>query len=239
MADTPPTLNPHDAEPRLSRRRALTKSFAARAAENLWLKATSVGIAILLWYVITQKEPTARSVQVRLNLRLDSSLALRAEPTEIYAVVQGTPTELARLDGRTASITRSINANTPDTLVINLRPGDVNLPGNVGDARVTDVRPRTVRLEFEPTLTRRVPVRSEVRVIGAVPGATPELEIDPARVEISGPRLSVIGIAFVRTDTTAISATDSISHQIALDTTGLGVVVKPDQVRIRLRRPPA
>ena len=237
MPAAPPPLPP-DAETRPSRRKALTKSFVARAAENLWLKATSVGIALLLWYVITQKEPTAMSVPVKLNLRLDSSLALRADPAEIYAVVQGTPAELARLEGRTATITRSINANTPDTLVINLRPSDVNLPGNVGDARVTDIRPRTARLEFVPTLTRRVPVRSEIRFAGAMPGETPQLEIDPARVEISGPRLSVIGVAFVRTDTTAIAVTDSLPHQVALDTTGLGVTVKPDQVRIRVRRPP-
>ncbi|HET9426709.1 MAG TPA: hypothetical protein VFO55_15200, partial [Gemmatimonadaceae bacterium] len=94
MPDSSPTLPP-DAETRQSLRRKLTKSFVARAAENLWLKATSVGIAILLWYAITQKEPTYEMVPVRLRLQLDSSLALRAEPTEIYAVVQGTPAELA------------------------------------------------------------------------------------------------------------------------------------------------
>lgn len=236
MADAPPPLFP-DAETRPSRRKALTKSFTARAAENLWLKATSVGIAVLLWYVITQKEPTAMSVPVKLNLRLDSSLALRAEPGEIYAVVQGTPAELSRLEGRTATITRSINANTPDTLVINLRPTDVSLPGNVGDAQVTDIRPRTARLEFVPTLTRRVPVRSEIRLIGALPGDRSTIAIDPERVEISGPRLAVLGVGFVRTDTISISVIDSLPHQVALDTTGLGVTVKPDQVRIRVRRP--
>ncbi|HET9425913.1 MAG TPA: hypothetical protein VFO55_11115, partial [Gemmatimonadaceae bacterium] len=147
--------------------------------------------------------------------------------------------ELARLEGRTATINRAINANTPDTLVISLSPTDVNLPGNVGDARVTDIRPKSVRLEFVPTLTRRVPVRSQVRVIGTDSLRVPGIMIYPERVEISGPRLSVIRIGFVRTDTTTILATDSIPHQIALDTTGLGVTVRPDQVLIRLvpRRP--
>lgn len=238
MPDAPPTLRP-DAETRQSLRRKLTKGFVARAAENLWLKATSIGIAILLWYVITQKEPTAMSVPVRLRLQLDSSLALRFEPNEIYAVVQGTPAELARLEGRTATVNRSINANTPDTLVISLSPGDVNLPGNVGDARVTDIRPKTVRLEFVPTLTRRVAVRSEVRVTGTDSAHVPGISVDPERVEISGPRLAVIRVAFVRTDTTTILASDSIPHQIALDTTGLGVTVRPAQVRVRLvPRPP-
>ena len=234
MADGP---LPPDAETRSSRRKALTKSFLARAAENLWLKATAVGIAFLLWYVILQKEPTAKSIPVKLNLRLDSTLALRTEPTEIYAVVQGTPADLARLEG--ATITRSINGDTPDTLIVSLSRNDVVLPPNAGDARVTDIRPRSLRLEFVSTVTRRVPVRSEVRVIGADSVLQPQVRIDPDVVEITGPRLSVGQIAFVRTDTTAILATDSLPHQVALDTARLGVLVKPAQVRVRLHvRPP-
>lgn len=238
MPDNTPGLPP-DAETRPSRRKELTKGYVTRLAENLWLKGTALGIAILLWYVITRKEPTSTFVPVRLRLQLDSSLALRAEPTEMYAVVQGTPAELARLEGRTATITRSINANTPDTLVIDLTASDVLLPPNAGDARVTDIRPRTVRLEFVPTLTRRVPVRSAIRLLGADSAHLPQVELDPERVEISGPRLAVIRIGFVRTDTTTILASDSLPHQIPLDTAGLGVTIKPDQVRIRLttRRP--
>ncbi len=229
---------PPDAETRSSRRKALTKSFLARATDNLWLKATSLGIALLLWYVILQKEPTAKSIPVKLNLRLDSSLALRGQPGEIYAVVQGTSADLARLEG--AEITRSINADTPDTLIVSLNRNDVVLPANAGDARVMDIRPRSLRLEFVPTLTKRVPVRSEVRVIGADSILQPQVRIDPDRVEITGPRLNVSEIAFIRTDTTAILASDSLSHQVALDTVGLGVTVRPAQVRVRLsmRRPP-
>lgn len=232
----PPALPP-DAETRSPRRKQLTKSFVARLGENLWIKLTAVLIACLLWYVITNKEPTAISVPVRLRLQLDSTLALREEPREIYAVVQGTPSDLARLDGRTATISRSINAQTPDTVVVSLSPSDVVLPSNMGDARVTDIRPRNVRLEFVPTLTRRVPVRSEVRIIVDSGAPVPAIQIEPETVEISGPRLAVRRVEFVRTDTTTILASDSIPHQVAIDTTGLGVVVKPDQVRIRLRPP--
>jgi hypothetical protein len=233
VADTPPTLPP-DAETRRSRRRALTKSFLQRATENLWLKAASVALALLLWFIITQKEPTGMLVPVRLDLRLDSSLALRRDPTEIYALVQGTPAELARVEGRSATISRSINANTPDTIVITLNRNDVVLPPNLGNARVTDIRPKAVRLEFVPTLTRRVPVRSEIRIIGGDSANLPRVRIDPERVEITGPRLSVSQIEFVRTDTSLILANDSLPHQVMLDTAQLGVTVRPSQVRVRL-----
>ena len=238
MPDTPPTLPP-DAETRQSRRKALTKNFAARATENLWLKGVSLGLAILLWYVITQKEPTASLIPVSLNLRLDSSLALRNPPAEIYAVVQASPTELARLEGRSATITRSINADTPDTLILSLSRNDVVLPDNLGNARITDIRPKSVRLEFVQTLTRRVPVRSGIRIVGPDSILQPSIRITPERVEITGPRSAVGKIQFVRTDTTNILASDSLPHLVALDTAGLGVAVNPAQVRVRLqhRRP--
>lgn len=239
MADIQPTLPP-DAETRQSRRKALTKTFAARATENLWLKGVALGLAILLWYVITQKEPTARLVPVQLNLRLDSSLALRGTLPEITASVQASPTELSRLEGRSATITRSINADTPDTIILSLSRNDVVLPENMGDARVTDITPKSVRLEFVQTMTRRVPVRSGIRIVGPDSILQPSVRIDPDRVEIIGPRAAVTRIDFIRTDTTAILATDSLPHQVALDTAGLGVVVNPAQVRIRLqyrRRP--
>lgn len=234
MPDAPPTLPP-DAETRPSRRKALTKTFAARAAENWWLKAVSLGLAILLWYVITQKEPTASLIPVQLNLRLDSSLALRNPPTEIYAVVQASPTELSRLEGRSASITRSINADTPDTIILSLSRNDVVLPDNLGNARITDIRPKSVRLEFVQTLTRRVPIRSAIRVVGPDSVLQPTIRIVPERVEITGPRAAVSKIAFIRTDTTTIFANDSLPHQVALDTAGLGVAVNPAQVRVRLQ----
>lgn len=173
-------------------------------------------------------------VPVRLDLRLDSSLALRRDPTEIYALVQGTPAELAHIEGRSATISRSINANTPDTIVITLNRNDVVLPPNLGNARVTDIRPKAVRLEFVPTLTRRVPVRSEIRIIGGDSANLPRVRIDPERVEITGPRLSVSQIEFVRTDTSLILANDSLPHQVMLDTARLGVTVRPSQVRVRL-----
>ena len=158
---------------------------------------------------------------------------LRTAPPEINAVVQGTPSELLKLGDRTATIERQINAQAPDTLSVDLSADDVQLPPNVF-AKVTDIYPKRVALEFVPTLTRRVPVRSTVHVATAPGRSEPGVEIDPARVEISGPRLAVLRVAFVRTDSTTILATDSIPHQIAIDTAGLGVTVKPPQVRVRL-----
>jgi YbbR domain-containing protein len=235
MADTDIPLPP-DAQTRQTYRRKLKSKVSGSLTENLWLKLTSVGLAALLWFSVTSKEPTAKSVAVHLRLRLDSSLVLRTAPPEINAVVQGTPSELLKLGDRSATIERQINAQAPDTLAIDLSADDVELPPNVF-AKVTDIYPKRVALEFVPTLTRHVPVRSTIHVTTPTGASDPRVEIDPARVEISGPRLTVLRIAFVRTDSTSILATDSIPHQVAIDTAGLGVSVKPLQVRVRVILP--
>jgi hypothetical protein len=227
---------PPDAQTQQTYRGRLRSKFSGSLTERLWLKLTAVALATLLWFSISSKEPTAKSVAVRLRLRLDSSLVLRTAPPEINAIVQGTPSELLKLGERTATIERQINAQAPDTLSIDLSADDVQLPPNVF-AKVTDIFPKRVALEFVPTLTRHVPVRSTVHVSTALGATAPHLEIDPARVEISGPRLAVIRVAFVRTDSTTILATDSIPHQVAIDTAGLGVTVKPPQVRVRVMLP--
>jgi YbbR domain-containing protein len=227
---------PPDAQTRQTHRRKLRSQVSGGLTERLWLKLTAVGLATLLWFSISSKEPTAKSVAVRLRLRLDSSLVLRTAPPEINAVVQGTPSELLKLGERSATIERQINAQAPDTLSVDLSAEDVQLPANVF-AKVTDIYPKRVALEFVPTLTRHVPVRSTVHVATTAGISAPAVEIDPLRVEISGPRLAVLRIAFVRTDSTTILATDSIPHQIAIDTARLGVTVKPSQVRVRVRLP--
>lgn len=235
MADTDTPLPP-DAETKQTRHGKLRWKVSGGLTESLWLKLTAVGLAALLWFSITSREPTAKSVPVRLRLKLDSSLVLRTAPPEINAVVQGTPSELLKLGERSATIERQINAQAPDTLVVDLSADDVELPPNVF-AKVTDIYPKRVALEFVPTLTRRVPVRSSIHVPPVAGTSDPQVEIDPSRVEISGPRLAVIRVAFVRTDSTTILATDSIPHQVAIDTTGLGVSVKPPQVRVRVLLP--
>src|SRR3954463_12586051 len=122
---------PPDAETRQTYTARLRSRFSGGLTESVWLKLTALGLAILLWFSISSKEPTAKSVAVRLRLQLDSTLVLRTAPPEINAVVQGTPSELLKLGERSATIDRQINAQAPDTLAIDLSADDVQLPPNV------------------------------------------------------------------------------------------------------------
>jgi YbbR domain-containing protein len=99
---------------------------------------------------------------------------------------------------------------------------------------VQDVQPRSLTLRFESTWTRRVPVQATIDIVSAeVPGPL-ATKIDPESVQISGPRHVVAGIASVRTVKASLSYPDSLPHLVDIDTTRLGLRVRPSQVKVHL-----
>ena len=230
----PPTSQPESgASQRLitTWRRRLLDAFTQRLA----LKGTALLIAIVLWFIVTAKEPNQDLVDVQFAPQLDSSLVLKDPPPTIHALVVGTPQELLKLFAHPLVIRRQIAANSPDTVVVDLSTSDVELPAGV-DAIVRGVEPRSVTLRFESTSSRVVPVHSSVQIVSDTlhPSAPVTIRLDPDQVEVSGPRQRVLGLEYVTTVRVAIPATDSLPHLVDIDTTRLGLRVKPSQVKVHL-----
>jgi len=199
--------------------------------QHLLLRATAVFLAVIVWFVVTAKEPLQELVRVRLVPELDSSLVLRDPTPDLQAlVVASSPKEFLKLNSSPLVIRRPITADAPDTLVLDFRPSDVVLPEGV-DAVVRDIQPRSVTLRFDSTWTRRVPVRPAISLLQPVGAGPSWVKLDPDSVQVSGPRHAVVRVEFVRTVSTTITLPDSLPHLIDLDTTALGLRVKPAQVR--------
>jgi YbbR domain-containing protein len=212
-------------------RRRLTEAFTQRLA----LKGTALLLAVVLWFIVTAKEPNQDLVEVQFA-QLDSSLVLKDPPPPIHALVVGTPQELLKLFAHPLVIRRQIAANSPDTVVVDLSTSDVELPAGV-DAIVRGIEPHSVTLRFESTSSRMVPVRSAVQVVGDSLHPTPPpttVRLEPEKVEVSGPRQRVLSTQFVTTTRVTIPANDSLPHLVDIDTTRLGLRVKPSQVKVHL-----
>lgn len=226
---------PGNPAPRLQS--SVERRLVAALTDRLVLKATAVFIAVVLWFVVNAKEPQIELVGVRFTPSLlDSSLVLREPLPQIQAIVAGSPKQLIQLSSNPPVIHRQITADSPDTLVLDLRPEDVVLPDGV-DAVVRDVQPRSLTLRFESTWNRKVPVLSEGIEITSLPSAgTVRPQFDPPVVLISGPRQVVAGISSVRLNHTTIPYPDSQTHLVDIDTTslGAGVRVRPSQVKVQL-----
>jgi hypothetical protein len=210
-------------------RAAWDRRLRATFTERLELKITALVLAIVLWFMVSARETTEEIVGVRFAPQLDSSLALREPPRAVSALVIGRRGELMKLVANAPIIRRPIDDEVPDTVTLELRPNDVELPPNV-DARVSDVQPRRITLYFQTDLTRLVPVRppADGSADGAVRGGT--VRFEPESVRVTGPRRAVARIAAVHPARHALPARDSGTYLIPLDTTDLGVRVRPARV---------
>jgi hypothetical protein len=224
MADSKP---PRTGAPGGSFQRRVIAAFT----QHLLLKGTAVFLAVVLWFVVNAKEPQVMIVPVRFTPVLDSSLVLREALPPLQAIIAGSPKELIKLSTDPPIVRRQITANSPDTLVLDLRPADVTLPDGV-DAVVRDVEPHSVTLRFESTWTRKVPVRSMIDIAEPLPGPT-ATQLQPDSVMVTGPRQLVMRIPSVRTVKMTVSLPDSLPHLVDIDTVGFGsrIRIKPGQVK--------
>jgi YbbR domain-containing protein len=208
--------------------------LVSAVTENLALKASAVLLAIVLWFVVSAREPTEEVVGVRFAPVIDTSLVLRDPPTSIRALVLGRPSEILKLSTSPLQIRRPVASDVPDTLVLSLHASDVEVPDGV-EVIVRDVEPHAVTLHFEATATRMVPVRSALRIAHAM-GPT-VVRLQPESVTIAGPRRVVSRIESVSTLPDTVSL-DTLAHLVDIDTTRLGVMVRPPQVKAVFLRAP-
>lgn len=214
-------------------------TLRAALTERLGLKATSLIIAVLLWFLVSARQPTQSYVRVRVTPTLDSSLALLEQPSQLEALVVGRAADILKLYADPPVVRRVIGGDAPDTLVLDVTPSDVRVPAELTDqVKVLDVQPRSITLRFETGATRRVPVTSDGRILvkrGTTIVADAEVRFDPESVRISGPRRLVRRIRSVRPFSLTIDERDTLPHIADLDTTGLNVRVLPAQVKVVVR----
>lgn len=211
--------------PSIPWRQRITSAFTERLA----LKASALLLALVLWFVVAARQPTEEVTHVHFAPILDSALVLRDPAPPIRALVLGRGSEIVKLANTPLVIRRVIAGDVPDTLVLALRASDVEVPDGV-QVLVRDLQPASVTLRFEPISSRRVPVRSAI--VLQPPTARPVFAVrfDPESVTVLGPRRAVAQMAFVTTVTDSIGV-DSLPHLVDLDTTRLGVTVRPSQVK--------
>ena len=212
---------------------SLRKWLVGAVSENLALKASSLLLAMALWFVVGGREPTEDLTNVRFVPQLDSALVMRDPTPPIRALVVGRPSEILKLSNTPLVIRRPIDGDVPDTLEVPLRASDVEVPEGV-EVIVREVQPRSLTLRFETTTSRRVPVSSALTLPRGIIGSA-RVRLDPESVTVLGPRRVVRALRTVSTVRDSVGM-DSIPRLVDLDTSGLGVIVRPTQVKALVRR---
>ena len=117
--------------------------------DRLGYKAAAIFFALVLWLVVSGEEPSEELVEVRFTPRFtapgvyitDDSLPV------IHALVTARKRDLLKLYSAPPHVHRTFGLDTPDTVTLELRPADIELPTGV-EGLVRDVQPRAVVLHF-------------------------------------------------------------------------------------------
>lgn len=209
------------------------------ATERLGLKAIALLLALLLWLVVSARQPTESLVRVRISPVLDSSLVLLDGTSEVRALVAGRAADLVKLASEPPTVRRTIGGDAPDTLMLDLTVADVHLPPDLADrVRVLDVQPRSIALRFEARASRRVPIVNDGRVVlraDSTGRPSGDVVFEPRAVRVTGPRRMVRRLSGIHPRALTIAMNDTMPHVADLDTNGTGVQVQPAQVKVQWR----
>ncbi|MDQ6831670.1 MAG: hypothetical protein M3081_22675, partial [Gemmatimonadota bacterium] len=216
-------------------RTPLQRRLVAIFTERLHLKAAALLFAVLLWVVVSADEVVEELVKVDVALTLDSSIELRAPLPQVRALVVGRARELLKLYANPPTVRRRLTAEVPDSMLLEIRPGDVDLSGV--DAQVREIEPRAIPVKFDVTMQRWVRVRSALKVSSDTALHGGALVFEPESVLVRGRRGVVRALGAVSTVSALYDVHDSASQLVPLDTSGLAVSVAPSRVRVHVRLP--
>jgi YbbR domain-containing protein len=211
---------------------------------NWQLKLSALGLSIFLWALV-QTEPlsqeTFSSVPVIVEVDDTAWTAVGAPtPATVELRLGGPAREIIRLAREGTSVRVPISAvGTRDT-VIALQRDWVQLGQRAG-VTVESLSPGTVRVSFEPAMTRTVPVAMRTR--GELPAdlaLSSPLEVNPAVVTLRGPESRLAGLDSVTLEPLDLGRVrDSDILTLPVDTTGLGgAVVEPPEAMVGVRVEP-
>jgi hypothetical protein len=215
--------------------------LSLRRLTSRWkLKLAALGLAILLWVVVSAEQPTTQWLPVRVDpVVRDPEFVLQgdAEPPIVRVRFEGAGRELWELALERPVLVLPLR-EVGNAATFALDPSMVQLPEGVHNVRVLDVRPAVVRVQLQRLATRTVPVRLRVGERSRqhyVVSDTPV--VLPAEVRLTGPEEALAQIESISTRAFEIVPDDStFSQRVFLDTTGLhGITLSAQEVRVRGR----
>jgi hypothetical protein len=158
--------------------------------ENLPLKAASLALAVVLWFVIAGEKTSERGISVPLELQnFPKDLELTGDPLNSVEVrLRASPGIIHAL--RLGEISAQINLTGAGEgeRIIPLTPEAIRVPFGV---RVVKITPASITLNLERTIEKAVPIRP--RLLGRpAPGyEVGEVSSDPPEIHIAGPKSRV------------------------------------------------
>ena len=158
--------------------------------ENVPLKAVSLGLAGLLWFVIAGEKTSEMGISAPLELQnFPKDLEVTGEPVDNVEVrLRASPGIIQRIGPADVSAQIDLAGLAEGEHIIHLTDKSVRMPFGV---KVVKITPSILTLNLERTLQKVVPVRPRLVGRPATGFEVGEVKAEPAQVRIAGPRSRV------------------------------------------------
>jgi YbbR domain-containing protein len=171
---------------------------------HIGLKLLSLGLALLLWMVVSGEETVERGLRVPLELQqVPAGLELTGDiPTAIDVRVRGSSGVLSRVSAGDVVGVLDLRTAREGHRLFPITPDQVRVPFGI---EVVQITPPTIAIAFEQSASRQVPVVPAVEGRPA-PGFVVGGKIaDPKTVEVVGPESVVKNVTEVMTEAVTVA----------------------------------
>ena len=195
---------------------------------QIWgLRLLAVGIAVVLWLVISVEDRESRTQRaVTASVTYDSPPdAVLIEPRqELQVVLSGPASQIAALDPRQVSVRVDLSGAAPGRHTLSLGPGEVSLPANL---RVESVTPNQITVEVDRRAEKQVRVEPVFTGEPAAGAQLGKVTMVPQVVVVEGPASRLERIDHLETQ-----PIDLDGHALSFEET-VGVVSPDPLVQIQ------
>ena len=182
----------------------LSKRVAGWIFGNPWLKMLSLGLALLLWMVVSGEETVERGLRVPLELtQVPAGLELLGDvPATVDVRVRGASGTLSRVGNGDVVAVLDLHTAQSGRRLFPLTPDQMRVPFGV---EIVQVLPSAVTMAFEPSASREVPIVPAVDGRPAPGFVVGPLSAEPRMVEVIGPDSAVKRATEVLTEPVSVA----------------------------------
>ncbi len=175
--------------------------------ENLALKAVSLGLAVLLWFVIAGEKTSEMGLQAPVELQnFPAELELTGDPVNSVEVrLRASPGVIHRLNPGDVSAIVDLHGMAEGEHIMHLTAEAIRVPFGV---KVVKISPAILTLNLEHTQQKTVPIHPRLVGRPAAGYELAEVESDPKEVRISGPRSRVADLESAYTEAVSLEGVE-------------------------------
>lgn len=203
--------------------------------ENLAFKAAAVVLAIVLWVFVTSKGQTEMALSVPIEYaNIPSGIEISKHTVTAAQIVVRTHESLSKnIRQENVRVSVDVSRAKKGEEIFSLKKDDVKVPYG---ATVTKIEPSAVKVMFEETVSKKVPVKPEITGSPEQGYAVKRVEVSPEEVDIEGAKSEVRKVGVMRTEPIDISGlTEDLKQEAKLEGKNGNIRTRIDKVNVRIR----